>query len=113
MKQNFISVTPIKNIEEIHHIKNIVRDNGDDFFTNLYVNDNLLSQWILRGQIYSFSSLNSIFVLRLRKEFWHLYFGTNDLDIFSKEIFCLTEKMNSSISVDLIHRDAGGERLKR
>lgn len=113
MELNYVSLTPVKNIDEIYRAKNIVKDNGENFFTNLYVKDNSLIQWILRGQIYYFSSNNNLFILRLRKEFWHLYFWTNDLEIFSKELLCLTEKINSLISVDLLRRGGGqdNERL--
>ncbi len=102
----------MKNICEIHHAKNIIKNSGENFFTNFYVNDNLLIQWILRSQIYYFSSCNTLFILRLRKEFWHLYFLTNDLDIFSEELFCLTKKITSSISLDIIYLGGGGEMIK-
>lgn len=111
LEQNFISITSVKDISEIHSAKNIIKNSGEEFFTNFYVNDSLLIQWILRSQIYFYSSCNTLFILRLRKEFWHLYFLTNDLDIFSEELFCLTKKINSSISVDLVY--PGGGQVKK
>ena len=102
-------LTSVKSADEIRFAKDIVKNNGENFFTNLYVGDELLNTWINRGQIFSVVNDKCCLILRLRREFWHLYFISNDLNVFSDELSRLTEKINSVISTDLIGRGGGGK----
>lgn len=75
----------VERIDEIHQAINQIK-NSPEWFTNLYVNDSNLENWIKKGQIYIQIYQKAIFLVRRRPEFYQFYFLTVDLLKFKADL---------------------------
>lgn len=97
----------LKQIKSYLDIKNAItqiKDIGDDWFTNMYISDDELTEWIGKKQLIMLAGDTTFFILRKRESCFLLYFAVSSRKMFQQDIAELKNIIRQVISVDIIYR---------
>lgn len=107
MSMSYVKVNKMRHIENVNEIKDVittVKSNGDEWYTNYFVSDDVVERWIKNRQIMMFRDNTTVFLLRRRKNFFLIYFFSSSIDGF---VSCLNNLVNSTevtLSVDVLYK---------
>lgn len=92
----------VESIDEIRQAITQIKENGTEWFTNLYVEDGKLEKWIEKQQMFIEMNPTDFFLVRKREGFWHMYFAVTDIGKFERNLHGILRQCDGKIIVDLL-----------
>lgn len=95
----------VERIQEIRQAFDCIKGFNEEWFTNFYVEDDRLKNWIGKGQLFLISFVHNLFILRKRKDFFQCYFISVQKDDLIEDFYHFLKKINSTVVLDLVGID--------
>ena len=95
----------VNNIQKIKEAITHVKEHGDEWHTNYYIADKVAEGWIKRRQLRIYEDGQTVFLLRQRNTFFHLYYFASSAESFFSSLQHIMNSFPFTISVDVIKKN--------
>ena len=95
----------VADIKEIKEAITALKEQGDEWFTNYYISDDVAEDWIKKNKIRIYQEAKTVFLLREKANFSLLFYFSVDIEEFSSSLQRLLESTDETLSVDVLHKN--------
>ena len=95
----------VADIKEIKEIITALKEQGDEWYTNYYISDDVAEDWIKKNKIRIYKGAKTFFLLREKTNFSLLFYFSVDIEAFSSSIQSLLDSTDETLSVDVLHKN--------
>ena len=98
----------VEDIQEIKEAITLLKEQGDEWYTNYYISDNEAGKWVGKKQLRIYQYEKAFFILRRKHHFSLLYYFAVSIESLYLNLERLIDSTRGIISVDVLHRNTMG-----